>query len=78
MPNISARHEGGAPSVEAACEHPSDILDYFIPKEQAIADGLMPLMERNYLDKHAAVNHTAAELTRAGIGVKPAALLHAS
>ena len=78
VPNISAKHEGGDPAVEAACEHPSDILDYFIPKEQVLADGLMPLLERNFLDKHAAVNHTAAELTRAGIGVHAAALLHAS
>ena len=78
VPNISAKHEGGDPAVEAACEHPSDILDYFIPKEQVLADGLMPLMERNFLDKHNAVNHTAAELTRAGIGVHAAALLHAS
>ena len=76
VPNISAKHEGGDPAVEAACEHPSDILDYFIPKEQVIADGLMPLLEQNYLDKHTAVNHTAAELTRAGIGVKAAELLH--
>ena len=51
MPNISAKHEGGAPSVEAACEHPSDILDYIVPKE--------------HLNKHAAVNHTAAD-ARAG------------
>ena len=63
VPNISAKHEGGEPEVEATREHPSDILDYFIPKEQVIADGLMPLLEQNYLDKHAAVNHTAAELT---------------
>jgi len=76
VPNVSAKHEGGDPEVEATREHPSDILDYFIPKEQVVADGLMPLLEQNYLDKHAAVNHTAAELTRAGIGVKPAALLH--
>ncbi len=78
VPNISAKHEGGEPDVEAACEHPSDILEYFLPKEQVIADGLMPLLERNYLDKHAAVNHTAAELTRAGIGVHAASLLHGS
>ena len=77
VPNISAKHEGGDPAVEAACDHPSDILDYFIPKEQVVADGLMPLLERNYLDKHDAVNHTAAELTRAGIGVHAATLLHA-
>jgi hypothetical protein len=78
VPNMSAKHEGGGLEVEAAREHPSDILDYFVPKDQVIADGLMPLMEGNFLDKHNAVNHTAAELTRAGIGVKAAALLHAS
>ena len=78
VPNISAKHEGGEPAVEATREHPSDILDYFLPKEQVVTDGLMPLLEQNYWDKHAAVNHTAAELTRAGIGVKPAALLHSS
>ena len=33
---------------------------------------------RNYLDKHDAVNHTAAALTQAGIAVRPAALLHAA
>jgi hypothetical protein len=76
VPNISAKHEGGTPEVEAACEHPSDILDYFVPKEKVLADGLMPLLQRNYLDKHAAVNHTAAELTKAGIGVRAAELLH--
>jgi len=78
VPNIAAKHEGGDPAVEATREHPSDILDYFIPKEQVVADGLMPLLEQNYLDKHAAVNETAAALTRAGIGVKAAALLHAA
>lgn len=77
VPNISAKHEGGDQEVETAREHPSDILEYFIPKEQIVADGLMPLLERNYLDKHDAVNHTAAELTRAGIGVHAAGLLHA-
>ncbi len=77
VPNISAKHEGGDPSVEALREHPSDILDYFLPKEQAEREGLMPALEQNYLDKHAAVNHTAAELTRAGLAVKAAGLLHA-
>jgi hypothetical protein len=77
VPNISAKHEGGDPATEALREHPSDILDYFLPKAEIERDGLMPALEINYLDKHAAVNHTAAELTRAGIGVKAAALLHA-
>ena len=76
VPNLSAKHEGGDPAVDATREHPSDILDYFIPLEQVVADGLMPLLERNYLDKHAALNSTAAALIRAGIGVRPAALLH--
>jgi hypothetical protein len=76
VPNISAKHEGGDPAVEALREHPSDILDYFLPKAQIERDGLMPMLERNYLDKHAAVNHTAAELTGAGIGIKAAELLH--
>jgi hypothetical protein len=78
VPNISAKHEGGDPQTEATREHPSDILDYFIAKEQVVAGGLMPLMERNFLDKHDAVNHTAAALTRAGIGVHAAGLLHAA
>ena len=78
VPNIAAEHEAGDPAIEATREHPSDILDYFIPKDQVVADGLMPLMEQNYLDRHAAVNETAAALTRAGVGVKAAALLHAA
>jgi hypothetical protein len=78
VPNISAKHEGGEPDVEATREHPSDILEYFMPTEQILADGLMPLLQQNYLDKHAAVNRTAAELTKAGIGVRAAGLLHAS
>jgi len=77
VPNISAKHEGADPDVDASREHPSDILEYFIPKEKVLADGLMPLLEQNFLDKHDAVVHTAAELTKAGIGVHAAALLHA-
>jgi len=37
----------------------------------------MPLLERNYLDKHDALNEAAA-LTMAGIGVKAATLLNAA
>jgi len=74
--NVSAKHEGADPDVEEVSEHPSDILDYFIPTEQVLADGLMPALERCYLGKHDAVNRTAAALLQAGIGVRPAALLH--
>ena len=73
VPNISAEHEGGDPAVEAGRKHRSDILDYFISENVIEAAGAMEALERNYLDKHAALNHTAADLIRAGIGVKPAA-----
>ncbi len=44
VPNVSAKHEGGDPSVEALREHPSDILDYFLPKAQIERDDLMPAL----------------------------------
>ena len=76
VPNISAKHEGGDATVEAGRDHPSDIFDYFQPLEEIERRGLMPVLQANYLDKHAAVNRTAAALLAAGIAVKPAALLH--
>jgi hypothetical protein len=76
VPNMSAKHEGGDAAVEATREHPSDILDYFRPLDEIERRGLMPALQANYLDKHAAVNRTAADLTAAGAAVRPAALLH--
>ena len=76
VPNISAEHEGGDPEVEAGRKHRSDILDYFISRNVIEAAGAMEALERNYLDKHEALNHTAADLVRAGIGLRPASLLH--
>ncbi len=76
VPNISAKHEGGYPDVEKTLEHPSDILDYFMPKAQVLEQNLMPALERNYLEKHAAVNRTADALTKAGIAVIAAPNLH--
>ena len=74
--NISAKHEGGRPAVEAKREHASDILDYFMPKADIVAQGLMPAMEQNYLDKHDAVNGTAAALTKRGLSFVAARHLH--
>ncbi|HSV92139.1 MAG TPA: hypothetical protein VLH81_03645, partial [Desulfobacterales bacterium] len=76
VPNISAKHEGGDPDVEAGRDHPSDILDYFLSKQDIEAKSLMPALLTNYLDKHESVNRTAAALLRAGIDVVPAPLLH--
>ncbi len=76
VPNISAKHEGGDEDVERAREHPSDILEYFMSKEEIMKQGLMGAMERNYLDKHDAVNTTAQALIKAGIDVICARNLH--
>jgi hypothetical protein len=76
VPNISAKHEGGTPEVEQTLEHPSDILDYFMAKADVEEKGLMPALERNYIEKHRAVNRTADALTRAGIDVVCAWNLH--
>lgn len=74
--NISAKHEGGNPDVEQKREHPSDILEYFMPKKDIIDKGLMPKLLRNYLDKHNAVNKTAKALTEHGLTFVAAQKLH--
>ena len=76
VPNIAAKHEGGDPEIDGGREHPSDILDYFMPKEEVISQGLMDAMQLNYLDKHDAVNRTAEALVKAGIAVVCAWNLH--
>jgi hypothetical protein len=76
VPNISAKHEGGDPEIEETREHPSDILEYFLPKEEIVKQGLTDILEKNYLDKQDALNKTAEALTRAGIGVICAENLH--
>ncbi len=74
--NISAKHEGGIPEIDKAREHPSDILDYFLPKKEIIEKGLMPKLLQNYLDKHDAVNRTAKALTERGLTFIAAQNLH--
>jgi len=76
VPNISAKHEGGDEEVETASGHPSDILEYFMAKEDIIKQGLMDALEQNFLSKHEAVNATADALTKAGIDVVCAWNLH--
>jgi hypothetical protein len=74
--NIAAKHEGGDPDIDCCREHPSDIMDYFMPKEEVISKGLMDALLLNYLDKHDAVNRTAEALLKAGVGVVCAWHLH--
>ncbi len=74
--NVSAKHEGAFPEIEATREHPSDILEYFMPKKDIIAQGLMPKLLVNYLDKHDSVNRTARALTERGLTFIAAQNLH--
>jgi hypothetical protein len=74
--NISAKHEGGDPTVDQTRGHPSDILDYFRAKTEIEAAGDMPALLRNYLDKHDAANLTARALTEHGLSFIAAPNLH--
>ena len=74
--NISAKHEGGDPEVDAAREHPSDILDYFRDKEEVIASGDWDHLLLNFLDKMEATNRTAWALTERGLSFIAAQHLH--
>ncbi len=74
--NISAKHEGGELVVEQQRAHPSDILDYFLSKEEINEKGLMSDLLQNYLDKHEAINNTAKALTEKGLAFIAASKLH--
>ncbi len=73
--NISAKHEGGEPEIEVNRNHPSNILDYFMPTRE-ITEDLMDRFKRNFLDKHNSVNATARKLTENGIAFMAAKNLH--
>jgi hypothetical protein len=74
--NIAAKHEGGDPEVDAARDHPSDILDYFREKKEVIESGDWEHLKRNFLDKVDACNRTAWELTEKGLSFIAARNLH--
>lgn len=74
--NISAKHEGGEIKVEQKRSHPSDILEYFLPKSEIIEKGLMNAVLQNYLDKHESLNNTAKALTKKGLSFIAAPNLH--
>ncbi len=74
--NISAKHEGGDPEIDAAREHPSDILDYFRDKEEIMASGDWEHLTQNFMDKLEATNRTAWALTEHGLSFIAAQHLH--
>jgi hypothetical protein len=74
--NVSAKHEGGDVEVEKNREHPTDILEYFVPKEDLKEAGLWDYLRVNHLDRLRAVNHTARALTENGLSFIAARNLH--
>ena len=74
--NIAAKHEGGDIEVEKTLAYPSDILDYFREKKEVIESGDWENMQRNFIEKVAACNHTARDLTKAGLSFIAAKNLH--
>jgi hypothetical protein len=74
--NISAKHEGGDPEIDAARVHPSDILDYFRDKAEVIEAGDWEHLGLNFMDKFEALNKTARALTENGLAFTAAAELH--
>jgi len=76
VPNISAKHEGGDPAIDAARPHPSDILDYFRDRSEIVASGDWEALALNFMDKLDATNHTARALTEHGLCFVAAPSLH--
>jgi hypothetical protein len=74
--NIAAKHEGGDPEVEQTLAHPSDILDYFRDKQEVIASGDWDNLRINFIEKVAACNRSAWDLTKAGLSFVAARNLH--
>ena len=74
--NISAKHEGGDPEIDATLEHPSDILDYFRDKQEVIDSGDWDNLQRNFIEKVNAANKSAWALTEKGLSFVAAPNLH--
>jgi hypothetical protein len=74
--NISAKHEGGDPEIDASRSHPSDILDYFREKKEVIESGDWENLQINFLDKVDACNKSAWALTEKGLSFIAAKNFH--
>jgi hypothetical protein len=74
--NVSAKHEGGDIEIEKERDHPSDILEYFMPKSEIKEQGIWEALRINLLDRYKAVNTTARALTKNGLSFIAARNLH--
>lgn len=74
--NISAKHEGGDPEIEAKLSHASDLLDYFRDKKEVLESNDWDNLQQNFMCKVDACNHTAQTLTENGLSFIAAQNLH--
>lgn len=74
--NVSAKHEGANVEVDEKREHPTDILEYFMSKEEIKEAGIWEALRVNLLDRYDAVNTTALALTEKGLAFIAAKNLH--
>ncbi len=74
--NVSAKHEGANVEVDEKREHPTDILEYFMSKEEIMEAGIWEALRINLLDRYDAVNTTAQALTKKGLTFIAAKNLH--
>lgn len=76
--NISAKHEGGNVDVDndKVRKHPTDILEYFVSKDELKAQGIWEDLKINHIDRFDAMNTTAEALIKNGISVIAASKLH--
>lgn len=76
--NISAKHEGGNIDVDndKVRKHPTDILEYFVSKDELKAQGIWEDLKINHIDRFDAMNTTAEALIKNGISVIAASKLH--
>jgi len=74
--NVSAKHEGANIDVDEKREHPTDILEYFMTKEEIKEAGIWEALRINLLDRYEAVNTTAKALTENGLTFIAAKKLH--
>ena len=74
--NLSAKHEGGEPEVEASRARPSEITDYYRTKEEILATGEWEAVTLNFQDKFDSLNLTARALTERGLAFVAAGKLH--
>jgi hypothetical protein len=74
--NVSAKHEGANVEVDEKREHPTDILEYFMTKEEIKSAGIWDDLRVNLLDRYDAVNTTAKALTENGLTFIAAKNLH--